>query len=734
MPGTQAAQAAAQGQATPGLPTDADLGDAIGIPPHIQAYIDLRVSRMAEEIQSVRQTFGGIVQDTGNKLQWLAQSTENLQAAEARAKKSIDELIIKQEEVKTRVSEYHENFAVLRDLIHAHKVSHDAELQNVSDKQLAHGTSLDELREHARNVTLDLEARVADLETHVDDNHDVGQSQANKGRNRSPTFSRQGSTTRKSPKKEEQKKVKKEALSDTSSNDSSDAESADSTESDRLDDLAKPKRSPTRGRAKPRQKGPSWPGLKEIQPTNTKYANVVSYRWYRLASVTQSRSSRATAKVKDFIKRLEIVLKEHHFDGSDPIRILDFLARFVKEADIQDMTEAQAYLALPKFLGGLAQSQFEMTTNLGEAEGGGVTCWPEAVQYLLRNYATASAITKALSDLRGIRQNKMEMEQEFAERVNSGASRCGHVHNQEELISFFLDGLRPEIAPIVVQYRQEHPRATYLDLVQQARSTGDSWRARLKPDEEATAPKTRKQPVLLAEAREQSAATSYSSGSAQLHEQESNAAFLLQEEHGFSPDGSARSSSVASYSTAPDAALALDQRANMVQPQHLPYSDRVSAMNRPGWQTPGQNRTEPSRQQPMQRQGFNRMGGPPPRQQGYPRPPWRQTTATGLRIICHDCYEPDHTSPQCMAKLKDRHRVIENYEKLTPEEKLRVPAASYHRVRRMFAGPDPDAPPERQSQGEALVAEAVVDDTQEANEGKVPGESAGTHTQQSPGH
>ncbi len=61
-----------------------------------------------------------------------------------------------------------------------------------------------------------------------------------------------------------------------------------------------------------------------------------------------------TGKVKDFVKRIEIKRKNHHFDGSDPIWIINLLRRFVNEAYTQLLSETQAYLALPDFLDGFA--------------------------------------------------------------------------------------------------------------------------------------------------------------------------------------------------------------------------------------------------------------------------------------------------------------------------------------------------------------------------------------------
>ncbi len=57
-------------------------------------------------------------------------------------------------------------------------------------------------------------------------------------------------------------------------------------------------------------------------------------------------------KVEDQIKRLDLTLSKHVFDGSDPIRVLT--SSPVREANILEMSDAQAYLALKHFLRGFA--------------------------------------------------------------------------------------------------------------------------------------------------------------------------------------------------------------------------------------------------------------------------------------------------------------------------------------------------------------------------------------------
>ena len=68
-------------------------------------------------------------------------------------------------------------------------------------------------------------------------------------------------------------------------------------------------------------------------------------------------------------------------------------------------------------------------------EEGGVSCWPEAVQYLLKNYAQNQHISAAISELRGTRQTESEDERHFSVRLNQAMHKCGNVHSQLEVIT-----------------------------------------------------------------------------------------------------------------------------------------------------------------------------------------------------------------------------------------------------------------------------------------------------------
>ena len=142
------------------------------------------------------------------------------------------------------------------------------------------------------------------------------------------------------------------------------------------------------------------------------------------------------------------------------------------------MNEGQAFVDLPHFLKGNAERQYRASAN---SHGTGeVTCWPEAVQHLLRTYATPSAIRRATKDFDGISQVWEEDEAIYASRLNEAAYRCGNVHSESEKMTRSVNGLVGCLRTSVARYRKNEPRheLTMDRLVQYARDEGDTYRSR----------------------------------------------------------------------------------------------------------------------------------------------------------------------------------------------------------------------------------------------------------------
>ena len=90
----------------------------------------------------------------------------------------------------------------------------------------------------------------------------------------------------------------------------------------------------------------------------------------------------------------------------------DSLTRFPNEADILEMSEPQAFIALLNFLADPAETQ--SCTNLSRGpRRGGITRWPDAIQCTLGIYVTAAAMRGSLESLRNIRRTSTEAEEDY---------------------------------------------------------------------------------------------------------------------------------------------------------------------------------------------------------------------------------------------------------------------------------------------------------------------------------
>lgn len=400
-------------------------------------------------------------------------------------------------------------------------------------------------------------------------------------------------------------------------------------------------------------KGPRHEGLKTLPHTHARYKDALSYRTYRLMNTTSERDGRATGRAKDKIKRMHLTLGKHIFDGKDQILILKFLARFVREADVLRMSEAQAFIALPHFLTGFALSQFEAvrdTSVIGDI--GGVNCWPEAVQYLLRSYATSSEIQKALLDLSNIRQSSGEDEKDFSNRLEAGISRAGNVHTLDEKCTMFEAGLLPETKHLVSRHRESNPQVTYLELVQFARTEGVSYRARALSRGRPGNLRRNTEGALLADV----AVPSVSESDAILSQSAGpqSGQVLLGETAAFSQSLQSLPTTTYDPSTSTH---------SFYTAQPVPVPEQVMLASTRKWAPAANQKGAGTPHRPSDAGGVSNK-------------PMRSTTP-----ICFTCYAPGHYAPDCPLPLRDMAQVVRNYDSLPEEVRQAVPDVSFRRVR-----------------------------------------------------
>lgn len=78
--------------------------------------------------------------------------------------------------------------------------------------------------------------------------------------------------------------------------------------------------------------------LRAIKTTNYLYDKLLNYRTFLLPLTTRKRTGNRTGKIKYHIKILDLTLRDHQFDGSDPTKVLIFLSGFSLKCDTLAIT------------------------------------------------------------------------------------------------------------------------------------------------------------------------------------------------------------------------------------------------------------------------------------------------------------------------------------------------------------------------------------------------------------
>lgn len=375
-----------------------------------------------------------------------------------------------------------------------------------------------------------------------------------------------------------------------------------------------------------RRKGPRHGQLSVIKPSDPAFDRLMNYRYYRLYDTTMIRNADDSKKLREQIKTFQAAFEGTKFSAEDPIMVFDFLTRFVEEADTLGVSEAHAFLILPKLLIGRAERHLRSIRN--GARSGGVKCWPEVVNHFLRTYATPAAIRNAVNDLRNIRQKPREDEIAYSERINDATHRCGNAFDEVDKMTLFVNGLLPSIQTVVARFRESRNRneLSYEELVHYSQDEGDSHRARLQCFTEIANANGKK-------------------GSKNVYCLESNQ--LERADHHYNEDSCSSDEEVKPSTNHRDQVdneepqpLLYARSENKPRPRvekarHITNQDSNTAKNRPGWID---NRKQ---------------------------------------IICYQCYEVNsHIMPECTVQLANMRKIVDNYEELSDEQKNIVPNES----------------------------------------------------------
>lgn len=179
-------------------------------------------------------------------------------------------------------------------------------------------------------------------------------------------------------------------------------------------------------------------------------------------------------------KRKEISLtfgRDALWDGTPPLGVFEFLNRFRKASDDNDLSEGRAMYLLPEFTKGeLKKELLSLIPSKAGGRAGEVTSYLELVNWLLRSYADEEIISSQVAAFNNVAQEEDETETAFYRRVRDANALCGYIHTASQLKGRFMQGVWWEVRTDVREFNT--PDTPIEALVRYAQRKGDICRRR----------------------------------------------------------------------------------------------------------------------------------------------------------------------------------------------------------------------------------------------------------------
>jgi len=154
------------------------------------------------------------------------------------------------------------------------------------------------------------------------------------------------------------------------------------------------------------------------------------------------------------------------FDGTKPAELFSFLRRLVRACNDSNVWEGKALYLVGSFLTGAAATRFNeiLPDTAGHIPGGTVASFPEAVHWLLVNYADFITQNQAVSDVNRASLGAHEVPDAFAARFRELSEACGNVYGEDRLKMEFIEGLPKNLQVDAQQYNLQFTEHTLQQL------------------------------------------------------------------------------------------------------------------------------------------------------------------------------------------------------------------------------------------------------------------------------
>lgn len=215
---------------------------------------------------------------------------------------------------------------------------------------------------------------------------------------------------------------------------------------------------------------------RKIKVNNPLYKEVFDCETYALADkstrYTRQQARTLGRRKKDVIQSFG---PRSEWDGTPPLKVFQFLRKFSKACDDNDVTEGEAFYMLPEFTKEPLRSDVMgvMPSRHG-GNPGEVSSYMELVNYLIRLHADEATLASQVEEFNRATQNEGEDECAFAERLRQLNVLCGFIHSQGVIKGRFVEGVHR--AARATARERNTPTMSLAELARLAKTKGDEYR------------------------------------------------------------------------------------------------------------------------------------------------------------------------------------------------------------------------------------------------------------------
>jgi len=212
---------------------------------------------------------------------------------------------------------------------------------------------------------------------------------------------------------------------------------------------------------------------------------VVNHPYYRIVfncetyalnikSVVYTRRQARTLsrRKKDVAKSFGV---HDEWDGSFSAKVFQFLRKFAKACDDNDISEGEAFFILQDFTKEPLKSEMMMVLSTRRAGNPGeVASYLKRINWMLRRHVDEASVATLVETLNVAVQRDDEDELSFAERLRGLNTECGFMYREGALKRRFVEGVH-RAARATVRERNT-PGMTMAELARVAQTKGDEHR------------------------------------------------------------------------------------------------------------------------------------------------------------------------------------------------------------------------------------------------------------------